>query len=178
MIFSVFNDGFKFFLDFGPDSFTPSVKDLVQEMTISSQGNPLAAWSFLLSQRQDFVKNHQESAPITPNPGGTREMMDEVLSSLGAQDMDPRGYQALELDDVDFKLENYQLVTAFIPGVDTLFSPSTFNTFDMGSVSKNPILIDEKQDNEISPPPHPTTRLRETNPSPCVDERLPIRNKN
>ena len=51
MIFSVSNDGIEWSLDFGPDSVTLSVKNLVHEMTMSSQEILLAAWSLLLSQR-------------------------------------------------------------------------------------------------------------------------------
>ena len=58
MIFSVSNDGIEWSLDFGPDSVTLTGKDLVQEVTISSQEIPLAAWSLLLSQRQQFLNNH------------------------------------------------------------------------------------------------------------------------
>ena len=53
MIFSVSIDGTEWSFDFGPDSFTQTVKDLVQGMTNFSQENPLEAWS-LLSQKQDF----------------------------------------------------------------------------------------------------------------------------
>ena len=58
MIFSVSNDGIDWSLHFGPHSMTLTVKDLVQEMTISSQENPPAAWSFLFSERQQFLNNH------------------------------------------------------------------------------------------------------------------------
>ena len=58
MIFSVSNDGIQWTLDFGPDSVTIAVNDLDQNMTISSQEIPLAAWQLLLSQRQDFLNNH------------------------------------------------------------------------------------------------------------------------
>ena len=54
MIFSVSNDVIEWSFDFGPDLVTLTVKDLVQEMTISSREIPLAAWSLLLSQRQQF----------------------------------------------------------------------------------------------------------------------------
>ena len=54
MIFSVSNDGIEWSLDFGPDAVTLTVRDRVQEKTISSQENPLAAWSLLLSQKQQF----------------------------------------------------------------------------------------------------------------------------
>ena len=47
MIFSVSNDGFEWYLDFRPDSVTPTVKDLVHEMTKSYQKIPLAAWRLL-----------------------------------------------------------------------------------------------------------------------------------
>ena len=58
MIFSVSNDGIEWYLELGPDSMTLTEKDLVQETTIISQENPLAAWSLLLSQRQQFLNNH------------------------------------------------------------------------------------------------------------------------
>ena len=86
--FSVSNDGIEWSLDFGPDSVTVNVKDLVHEMTISSQEIPLAAWSLLLYQRQHFLNNHLARAPVTPNQQGTLEMRDKVLSSVVAQDMD------------------------------------------------------------------------------------------
>ena len=43
MIFSVSNNGFEWSLDFGPDSVTVTVKDLVQELTVNSQEIHLAA---------------------------------------------------------------------------------------------------------------------------------------
>ena len=58
MIFSVSNDGIQWTLDFGHDSVTIAVNDLDQNIRISSQEIPLAAWHSLLSQRQDFLNNH------------------------------------------------------------------------------------------------------------------------
>ena len=92
-------------LDFGPDSVTLTVRDLVQEMTISSQEIPLAAWSLLLSQKQQFLNNHLARVPVTPNQQGAHEMKDEVLSSVDAQEgLDTRGYQvaSADLDNVEF----------------------------------------------------------------------------
>ena len=80
-------------------------KGLVYEMTKSSQEVPLAAWSLLLSQRQDFLNNHLAGVPVTPNQQGTIEMRDEVISSVGAQDMDTSGYRLSDLDDVEFYWE-------------------------------------------------------------------------
>ena len=102
MIFSVSSDGIPWTLDFGPDSVTVAVNDLDQNTTISSQEIPLAAWQLLLSQRQDFLNNHLARVPITPNQEGTMEMRDEVLSSVGAQDLDTSSYQVSDLEDIEF----------------------------------------------------------------------------
>ena len=102
-MFSVFNDGIEWSLDFGSDSVTLTVKDLVQEMTKSSQGIPLAAWSLLLSQKQQFLSKHLARVPVTPNQPGTHEMRKEVLSSVGAQDMDTSVYHvSVDLNDDEF----------------------------------------------------------------------------
>ena len=73
MIFSVSSDGIQWNLDFGPDCVTIAVFDLDQNITISSQEIPLAAWQLLLSQRQDFLNNHLSRVPITENQEGTME---------------------------------------------------------------------------------------------------------
>ena len=90
MIFSVSNDGIHWTLDFGPDSVTTAVIDFDQNITISSQEIPLAAWQLLLSQKQHFLDNYLPQVPITQNQVGTMEMKDEVLSSVRAQDLDTR----------------------------------------------------------------------------------------
>ena len=58
MIFSVSNEGIEWSLEFGPDSMNLTVKDIVLEMTTSSQEILLAAWSLLLSQREEFLNRH------------------------------------------------------------------------------------------------------------------------
>ena len=83
MIFSVTNDGIQWIVDFGLDSVIITVNDLDQNITISSQERPLAAWQLLLSQRQDFLDNHLPRVPIIQNQEGIMEMRDEVLSSVG-----------------------------------------------------------------------------------------------
>ena len=66
MIFSVSNDGIQWTLYFGRDSVTIAVNDLDQNITISSQEIPLAAWQLLLCQGQDFLDDHLARVPITP----------------------------------------------------------------------------------------------------------------
>ena len=106
MISSVSSDGIQWTLDFGPDCVTIAVIDLVQNITISSQEIPLAAWQLLLSQRQDFLDYHLPRIPITRNQEGTMEMRDEVLSSVGAQDLDTSSYQLTNLEDIELNWEN------------------------------------------------------------------------
>ena len=101
-IFPVSNEGIQWILDFVTDSVTIAVNDLVQNLTISSQEIPLAAWQLLLSQKQEFLNNQLPRVPITPNQQGTFEMREEVLSSVGAQDLDTRSYPVSDLEDIEF----------------------------------------------------------------------------
>ena len=63
----------------------------------------------LLPQRHEFLHNHLAQVPFTLNQQSTMEMRDEVLSSVGAEDMDASGCQLSDLDDVDFYWEIYKL---------------------------------------------------------------------
>ena len=165
MAFSVSNVGIEWCLDFGPDSVTLTVKDLVHKLTISPQQIPLTAWSLLLSRRQKFLNTHLAQVPVTPNQQGTHKMRDEVISRVGAQDMDTSGYQvSVYLDDVEFYWENDQLDVdaVFRSGIDTLFSPTLFDDLQMGGGSaENPFLLGEEEDKVNSPPPTTTTPVSE-----------------
>ena len=156
MIFAVSNDAIKWSPDFGPDSVTLTVKDLVQEMTINSQEVPLAAWSLLLSQRQQLWKNHLARVSVTPNHQGTHEMRDEVLSSVSAQKgLDTSGYRvSADLDDVEFYWENDQLEVDSVSrtAIDIPLPPTAFDDLEMGVSAENPILLDKEEDKENSPP--------------------------
>ena len=158
MFFSVSNDGIQWTIDFGPDSVFIAVNDLDQNIRISSQEIPLAAWQLLLSQRQDFLNHHLARVPITPNQEGTMEMRDEVLSGVGAQDLDSSSYQVSDLEDIVFNWENSQLGldAVFRPAIVTRFSQTTFDDLLMSDGSaENPIVLDEKEDKENAPPTTP-----------------------
>ena len=90
---------------------------------MSSQEKPLAAWQLLLSQRQAFLNNHLVQVKNTPNQQGTFEMREEVLSSVGAQDLDTSSCQISNLEYIEFNWENSQLNmdAVFRPGIDTFF---------------------------------------------------------
>ena len=172
MIFSVSNDGIQWNLDFGPDSVTIAVNDLDQNSTIRSQEIPLAAWHLLLSQRQAFLNNHISRVPITENQEGTFEM--KVLSSVGAQDLNTSSYQVSDLEDIEFNLENPQLDmdAVFRPGIDTPFSPTSFDDLLMGDGSvENPIVLDEEEDKENAPPPPSTSESVRTTNFPRLHRR-------
>ena len=78
-----------------------------------------------------LFEHHLARVPFTTNQQATMEMRNEVLSSVGAQDMDTSGYQVSDLNDVDFHWENYQLNVDNVLRRATAppFSPSSFNDF-------------------------------------------------
>ena len=167
MIFSVSNDGIQWTLDFAPESVTIAVIDLDQSITISFQEIPLAAGQLLLSQRQDLLNKHLPRVPITQNQEGTMEMRDEVLSSVGAQDLDTSSYQVTDLGDIEFNWDISQLDmdAVFRPGIDTPFSPTTFDDLSMEGSVENRIVLDEEEDKENAAPPASTAEsVRPTEP--------------
>ena len=144
------------------------MNDLDQNFTISSQEIPLAAWQLLLSHRQDFSDNHLPRVAITQTQEGTLEMRDEILSSERAQDLDTSSYQVSDLEDIEFNWENSQLDmdAVFRSGVDTPFSPTTFDYLSMEGSVENPIVLDEEEDKKNAPPPSSTPEsVRPTEPA-------------
>ena len=106
MQFTVSNNGTQWILEFGPDSVVLSIKDLDENLTISSLEIPLAAWSLLLSQRQEFWDNHLPRVPINPNQQGKFQMREEVHSIVGAEDTDSIGYGLSDLEDLEISWED------------------------------------------------------------------------
>ena len=95
------------------------------------------------------------------------EMRDEVLSSVGTQDLDTSSYQVSDLDDIEFNWENSQLDmdAVFRPGIDIPFSPTNFDDLAMEVSVGNPIVLDEEEDKENTPPPPTTPKsVRPTEP--------------
>ena len=124
-----------------------------------------------MSQGQEFLNNHVELIPVNFSQQGRHEMREEVVSSGGVQDIATRGYPMSDLDDVKFQCGNDQLDVdaVFRSSIDTPFSPSTFNDFEMSAKTENPILIDEEQDKKNFPPPtHPTTPASERPTQPSL----------
>ena len=121
-----------------------------------------------LSQKQDFSNNHLAQVPITPNQQGTFEMREEVLSSVGVQDLDTNSYQVSDLENVEFNWENSQLDldAVFRPGINTPFSPTTFDDLLMGDGSvENLIVLDEEEDKEnAAPRPSTSESVRPAEP--------------
>ena len=86
------------------------------------------------------------------------EMRDEVLSSVGAQDLNTSSYQVSDLEDIEFNWENPQLDmdAVFRPSIDTPFARTNFDDLSMEGSVENPIALDEKEDKENAPPPPST----------------------
>ena len=144
---------------------------------------PLAAWKLLLSQRHDFLKNHPPRVEITQNQGGTMEMRDEVLSSVGAQDLDTSSYQVSDLKDIEFNwhISQSDMDAVFRLGIDNPFASTTFEDLSMGRSVEDPIVLGEKEDKEKSTPSIPWSirpteflRLQRSRPFGTRKENVPI----
>ena len=140
-----------------------------------SQEILLAAWNLLLSKRQKFLNNHLTRVPDTPNQQGTNEVRDELLSSIGVQDMDTSGYQVSDLDVVEFYWESDQLGVdaVFSPGCDSPFSPTALDDLEKGGSAENAFLLEEEEDKENSPPTTPVSER----PTTCIAVKSCIWNK-
>ena len=68
---------------------------------------------------------------ITPKQQGISETREEVLSSIGAQDTDTRGYELSDLEDFEFSWEDpaVDMDNVYRAGIDTPFCPSIFDNF-------------------------------------------------
>ena len=134
MIFAVSKEEIQWSLDFGPDYVILTVKDVVQEKTLSVQKNLLPAWNLLLSQRQEILDSRIAQIPIAPNQKQTFEMKKEIFASAGAQDMDKWVYEPSDSEDIEFSREKPQveLNVDFRQGRDTPVSPAAFNHLEMG----------------------------------------------
>ena len=178
MQFTASNKGTQWILDSGPDSVALSVKDLDGNFTISSLKILLAASSLLLSQKQEFLDNHLPRVPITPNQQGTFEMK-EVLSSVGAQDTYTRGYELSDLEDIEFCWEDpaVEMDSVVWPGIDTPFSPSIFDDFNMEeSTAANSKRVDDEEDREKSAPTTTTPESERPTETPrLLRSRRPFR---
>ena len=102
--------------------------------------------------------------PITLNQEGTLEMRDEVLSSVGAQDLDASSYLVSDLEDIELNWEKSQwyMNPVFRPGIDTAFSPTTIDDLSMERSVENPIVLNEEEDKENAPPPATPESVRPT----------------
>ena len=116
----------------------------------------LAAWSLLLSQRQDFSNNHLARVPITLKQEGTKLLKDEVLPSVSAKDMDTGGYQVSDRDDIEFyrKIDHFDVDAVFRPGIDTPPPPppTALDDLEIGESAENPNELDKQEDKDNSTP--------------------------
>ena len=64
----------------------------------------------------------------------------------------------------------------FRQGIDTPFSPSAFDDWDMGGSAENPYLLDEEEDKENCPPPTTPLSEKPTRP-PAMLRSCPFRTK-
>ena len=67
--------------------------------------------------------------------------------------MDTSSYQVSDLEDRQFNWEKSQLDAVLGPGIDTPFSPTTFDDLSMEGSVENPIVLGEEEDKENARPP-------------------------
>ena len=81
-----------------------------------------------------------------------------------------------DLDDVEFYWESDQLDVdaVFRPGIDTPFSPTAFDDLEMGGSAENPILLDEREDKENSPPTKTTSVSERPTQPPAMLRTCPF----
>ena len=101
-------------------------------------------------------------------------MRDEILSIVGAQDMDTSGYQmSADQDGVEFHWEKDQLDVDVVlrQGIDSPFSTTAFDDLEMVGSAENPILLDEEEEKVNSPPTKTPVSERPTRHSALLRSR-------
>ena len=86
------------------------------------------------------------------------------------QDMKTSRYQvSADLDVAEVYWENdlLDVDAVFRSGIDTSFSPTAFDVLEMGGSAENPILLDEEEDKENTPPTTTPVSERPTLPLHC-----------
>ena len=126
-----------------------------------SPRNSSGSLELVVVSKTTVLEQTSSASSTYPNQQGTHEMRDEVLSSVGAEEgMDTSGYQvSADLDDVEFYWEKDQLDVdaVFRPGIVNPFSLTAFDDLEMrGGSADNPILLNQDEDKEHSPPPRTT----------------------
>ena len=120
-----------------------------------TRNNP-SCLAIAVVSKANFLDNHPARVPTsTQNQEETMEVRHEVLSSVGgAQDLYTSSYQVSDLEDIDFSWETSQLEmdAVFRSGIDTPFSPTTFDDLYMQGSAHNPIVLDEQEVKENCPP--------------------------
>ena len=89
--------------------------------------------------------------------------------------MDTSIYQVSELEDMEVNWENSQLDmdAVFRPGIVIPFSPTTIDDLSMRRSVENPIVFDEEEDKENSPPSAPES-VRPTEPPVQIAKKSSI----
>ena len=116
-------------------------------------------------------------------------MLENREENRRIRDMDTSGHQESDLEDTHFRWEDthfrwedpdLNMDAVFRPGIDTSSSLSTVIDFEMGSMIENPILLDEEEDKENSPPttsvskrPTRTSALLRSRPFRTSTEKVP-----
>ena len=100
------------------------------------------------------------------------EMRKEVISSVGAQDMDTSEYQVCDLENIEHYCGNEQLDVCALsgPGIGCPFSPTALDNLEIEGQAENAKLPAKEEDKENSPPTTPDSE-RQTRPPALLRSR-------
>ena len=95
----------------------------------------------VISKTRLFEQSSSESTNYCETRGNNGDERGSTLQ-CGAQDLNTSSYQVSHLKDIEFNWGNWQLDmdAVFGPGIDTPFSPTTFNGVSMGGSVENPLV--------------------------------------
>ena len=141
MIFSVQNSNLMYSIEFSPNLVQTQVRETISGVFLAQMDIPIQVWHMVEVMRRDFSEHHLMQVPITENPLGTMQMMEEVSEHVGMN------YP--EIPDSSFVVQ---------PVDDFLFP------WEEGSVD-NPITIEEDEGFSEPRTPNSEPPVMETRPA-------------
>ena len=94
------------------------------------------------------------------------EMRDEVISSVGTQDLDTSSYQVSDLENIEFNWENSQLEmdAVFRPGIDTPSLQQYFTIYPWRDQLKTPLYWMKRKTRRMLLHQHPCLSVQPNPP--------------
>ena len=104
-----------------------------------------------------FLNNHLARVLNNPKQQEKQKKREKILSRAVAQDVVTSACDVSDLVDVELSWKNpeFEVYAVFWPGIENPIPPRLFGSFQIGGSVENPILLDNEEDKENSPPTSP-----------------------